>query len=135
MRTLARWSEFVFALISLFLWTAMPLPPTAEVLWNWVLMTVSAVLGITFFIWLKRGSRASWVCAGVWAVLVIADILIGIVRAGFPQIPWGSAAMAISFLLVYAWGLAQAFVLLAVIRSFLEQDTVRALGAIRRQPR
>ena len=129
MRALARWSEFVFALISLFLWAAMPLPPTARVLWNWVLMTASAVLGITFFIWLKRGSRASWVCAGIWAALVIVDILLGIVRAGFPPIPWGSAAMTISFLLVYAWGLAQALVLLAVIRWLVQQDTVRALGA------
>jgi hypothetical protein len=129
MRVLARWSEFVFALISLFFWAALPLPPTARVLWNWVVMTVSVVLGITFFIWLKRGSRAAWVCAGVWAALVVADILIGIVRAGFPEIPWGSAAMAISFLLVYVWGLTQALVLLAVIRWFLQQDTARALGA------
>jgi len=125
MRTLARWSEFVFAVISLFFWAAMPLPPTRGVLWNWVLMTVSAVLGVTFFVWLKRGSRVSLVCAGVWAAFVIADILIGVVRAGFPQIPWGSAAMTISFLLVYAWGLAQALVLLAVIRSFFQHGPSR----------
>jgi len=129
MRALVRWSEFVFASISLFLWLAMPLPPTARVLWNWVVLTISVVLGITFFIWLKRGSRAAWVCAGVWAALVVGDILIGIARAGFREIPWGSTAMVISFLLVYAWGLAQALVLVAVIRWSLQQGTIRALGA------
>ena len=129
MKTLARWSEFVFACISLLLWSTLPLPPTARVIWNWVLLTVSVLLGITFFIWLKGGSRAAWKCAGVWAGLVVAYLLLGIVRSGFPSLPAASPAFLISFLLVYAWGLIQALVLVAVIGWIFQQRSVRPLGA------
>ena len=129
MRGLARWSEMVFAIISLLLWSTMPFPPTARVMWNWVVLSISVALGITFFIWLKNGARAAWLSAGLWAGLVVANLLIGIIRAGFPSEVWASAAMGISFLLVYAWGLVQVVVLFAVIRLSFQQGGVRALGA------
>jgi len=98
-------------------------------MWNWVLLTLSVMLGITFFIWLKQGSQAAWVCAGMWAVLVVASLLIGIVRTGFPDVAGGRPAVLISFLLICVWGLAQAVVLVAVVRWSLQQGSVRALGA------
>ena len=129
MKALARWSELVFSSISLLLWLALPLPPTARVMWNWIVLTSSMLLGITFFIWLKRDSRAAWVSAGIWAGLVVADRLVGVMRAGFPSLSWSSPAFTISFLLVYAWASTQAVVLGAVIRWAFQQRTVRALGA------
>jgi hypothetical protein len=128
-RTLVRWSEIVFASISLLLWSAMPFPPTARVMWNWVLLTLSVILGIAFFIWLKRESRAAWACAGIWAALTVTDLLIGIIRVGFPDVARSSPAVVISFLLVYAWGLTQAVVLVTVVGWFFQQRSVRAVDA------
>jgi hypothetical protein len=124
-----RWSEIVFASLSLLLWSTLPFPPTARVMWNWALLTLSISLGIAFFIWLKRESRAAWACAGIWAALVVTDLLIGIIRVGFPDVAGSSPAVVISFLLVYAWGLTQTVVLVTVVRWFFQQRSVRAVDA------
>src|SRR5712671_6031468 len=101
-RNLARWSELIFAAISLLLWLTLPLPPTRLVMWNWILLTVSVILGVAFFIWLKAGGWRAWLSAAVWALLAVADIVFGIIRTGGPV--WTSAAMGISYLLIYLWG-------------------------------
>ena len=129
MKALARWSELVFACMSLLLWLSLPFPPTARVMWNWVLLSLSVLLGLTLFIWLKGGSRAAWICAGVWAGLIVANLLLGIIRQGFPRLSSLSPAVVISFLLVYAWGLVQSAVLVAVIGWVFQQRSVRPLGA------
>ena len=112
-RGLARWSELLFAAISLLLWLTLPLPPTRLVMWNWILLTLSVILGTTFFIWLKAGGQSAWLSAAVWALLALADIVFGTIRTGGPV--WTSPAVGISYLLVYTWGIAQLVVLVCSI--------------------
>ena len=112
-RNLARWSELIFAAISLLLWLALPLPPTRLVMWNWILLTLSVILGVAFFIWLKAGGRSAWLSAAIWALLALAEIVFGIIRSGGPS--WTSAAVGISYLLVSTWGIAQLVVLVCSI--------------------
>ena len=119
LRVIARWSELIFAVISLLLWSTLPLPPTRLVMWNWILLTISVILGIAFFVWLKAGGRNAWLSAAAWALLAVADIALGIIRNGGPS--WTSAAVGISFVLVYSWGFAQLVVLSCSISWWLRQ--------------
>ena len=124
---LARWAELLFAGVSLVLWLALPFPPTKAVMWNWVLLTISSILGVAFFFWLRKGSRAAWAGAAVWAALLLAHIGLGIARQGLPA--WSSPAIGLSFLLVYTMALTQAVVLICCVAlSWKWRGGSRAIG-------
>jgi len=69
LKRVARSAELLFTLDTLLLWSTFPLPPTQRVMWNFVLVTTSIILGIVFFRWLKVGGTLAWTSAALFRPL------------------------------------------------------------------
>jgi hypothetical protein len=129
LKRVARSAALLFTLDSLLLWTTLPLPPTQRVMWNFVLLTTSIILGTLLFRWLKAGGTLAWTCAALFGLFIQSDILLGIVRSGPPD--WSTPAIVISFILVYLLGVTQGVVIVcAVVRWWkVRRSREVAIGA------
>jgi hypothetical protein len=129
LKRVARSAELLFTLDSLLLWTTLPLPPTQRVMWNFVLLTTSIILGIIFFRWLKAGGTLAWTCAALFGTFIQSDILLGIARGGPPD--WSRPPIVISFILVYLLGVTQGVVVLCAVARWWKVRSSRevAIGA------